>query len=134
MLKIATELEQQLGWRVRQVWLDFCKETKLPESHSHTAPWEELTLWEREVDRRIGAALYAAGLEAAAKLCDERAALFISHGQRAEAEKRESLIYFEIANQASICAEHIRRVIRALIPAAADVGQSDQIAPIVDGV
>lgn len=48
---------EYLGKIVRQAWLDFCLETKQPESHGHSAPWEELTDWEKEVDRRIGVAV-----------------------------------------------------------------------------
>jgi len=61
-----TDQERQLGRMVRQVWLDYCKQTNLPESHSHSAPWEELTVWEKNVDDRIGTALFRAGQEASA--------------------------------------------------------------------
>jgi hypothetical protein len=53
---------EQAGQLVRRVWLDYCRETKLPESHSRSAPWQELTLWEKEVDRRIGEAVARAAL------------------------------------------------------------------------
>lgn len=48
---------EELGKLVRKTWLDFCTETKLPQSHAHSAPWEELSQWEKEVDRRIGEAV-----------------------------------------------------------------------------
>ncbi len=48
---------EELGKLVREVWLKFCLETKLPPSHAHSAPWEELSQWEKEVDRRIGEAV-----------------------------------------------------------------------------
>lgn len=64
-MRPMTEQEIKLGRMVRQVWLDFCKQSRLPESHSHSAPWEELTLWEKNVDERIGTALFSAGCAAA---------------------------------------------------------------------
>lgn len=50
-----------LGRQVRMVWLTFCAETNQPVSHSHNSPYEQLSEWEQEVDRRIGESLYRAG-------------------------------------------------------------------------
>ncbi len=75
-MRLMTSEEVELGRLVRQVWLDFCKQSRLPESHSHNAPWEELSLWEKNVDVSIGETLFAAGEKEqfqrdCAMLCDD---------------------------------------------------------------
>lgn len=52
---------EEIGRLVRQVWVDYCKETGRIEKPSHVVPWEDLDDWDREIDRRIGEALYKAG-------------------------------------------------------------------------
>jgi hypothetical protein len=52
------ELREQLGRIVRETWVSYCIETgdtKL----SHIAPWDDLSEWDREADRRIGEAIIA---------------------------------------------------------------------------
>lgn len=52
---------EQLGRLVRQVWTAYCLETG-DLKPSHVALWEEITEWDREVDRRIGEAVAGAVL------------------------------------------------------------------------
>lgn len=54
--ELSPELREFLGQRVRIAWVAYCKETgdtKL----SHIAPWEELSEWDKEADRRIAEAI-----------------------------------------------------------------------------
>lgn len=46
----------ELGKRVRQAWIAYCLETG-DTKPSHIAPWEELSEWDKEADRRIGKAI-----------------------------------------------------------------------------
>lgn len=58
------------GRLVRQVWVDFAKQQDNPKPH-HLLPWEELDEDNKEVDRRIGDALFNAGVKYALSLSDE---------------------------------------------------------------
>jgi hypothetical protein len=51
---------EELGRVVRHEWLRWAREQPDPKP-SWLLPWEELTEAEREVDRRIGTALYGLG-------------------------------------------------------------------------
>ena len=52
-----SERREQLGRRVREVWVAWAKEQPAPKE-SWLVPWEELDEPSREVDRRIGAAIW----------------------------------------------------------------------------
>lgn len=55
---VLSEAEREDGGRfVRQVWVDYCRETG-DTKPSHSAPWEELSAWDKEVDRRIYEAVF----------------------------------------------------------------------------
>lgn len=66
---------EEMGKMVREAWLAYCRETDQPVNHKHSATWEELTEWEKEVDRRIGESLFSWGAGAArekfAGICKE---------------------------------------------------------------
>ena len=49
-------LREELGKAVRSAWVAYCRETG-DTKPSHLAPWEELSEWDKEADRRIGAAI-----------------------------------------------------------------------------
>jgi hypothetical protein len=51
---------ESLGQMVRHVWVEWAKEQDAPKP-SWLVPWEGLSELDREVDRRIGEALYLAG-------------------------------------------------------------------------
>lgn len=51
---------ESLGQMVRRVWVDWASEQASPKP-SWLVPWEGLAEPDREVDRRIGEALYLAG-------------------------------------------------------------------------
>jgi hypothetical protein len=57
---------EELGQMVRQIWIDYCLETG-DTKPSHTAPWEQLSDWDREVDMRIGEILFNTGRKAGIK-------------------------------------------------------------------
>ncbi len=57
---------------VRHVWVEWAKEQPNPKP-SWLVPWEHLLESDREVDRRIGAALYDLGLDSAVAVCTQRA-------------------------------------------------------------
>lgn len=44
---------EQLGRLVRAEWVNYCIETG-DTKPSHIAPWEDLSDWDKEADRRIG--------------------------------------------------------------------------------
>ena len=47
-----------LGRIVRESWVSYCVETG-DTKPSHVAPWEDLSDWDKEADRRIGEAVAA---------------------------------------------------------------------------
>lgn len=49
-------LREELGRAVRLAWVAYCRATG-DEKPSHIAPWEELSEWDQEADRRIGVAV-----------------------------------------------------------------------------
>lgn len=51
---------ESLGKMVRRVWVEWASEQENPKP-SWLVPWDDLTDPDREVDRRIGEALYLAG-------------------------------------------------------------------------
>lgn len=51
---------EKLGMKVRAVWIDWAREQPEPKA-SWLMPWEELSEPDREVDRRIGEALFRMG-------------------------------------------------------------------------
>lgn len=50
-------LRERLGRRVREVWITWAKEQPNPKP-SWLTPWEELPEPDKEVDRRIGTAIW----------------------------------------------------------------------------
>jgi hypothetical protein len=58
------EARELVGRLVRQVWVEWAREQSDPKS-SWLLPWEALDDGQREVDMRIGEALFAAGKRAA---------------------------------------------------------------------
>lgn len=58
------EPREAVGAFVRQVWVEWAREQPNPKP-SWLTPWEELDAGQREVDMRIGAALFEAGKKAA---------------------------------------------------------------------
>lgn len=46
-----------LGRTVRAAWLAYCKETGRTDKPSYVASWEDISEWDREVDRQIGEAV-----------------------------------------------------------------------------
>lgn len=69
-LEVSVEKEmtaEDLGKIVRKVWVDYYVETSKTDKPDHIAPWEQLNDWGKEVDRRIGTALWNAAIDAAAK-------------------------------------------------------------------
>lgn len=73
-------LREELGIRVRRVWQEWAYEQPNPKA-SWLLDWEDLSEADREVDRRIGEALYRVGYDAqAARLAMMTQALeYISH-------------------------------------------------------
>lgn len=63
-------LREELGKAVRLAWVAYCQETG-DTKPSHLAPWEELSEWDKEADRRIGAVV--------AVMVIERMALTLEH-------------------------------------------------------
>jgi hypothetical protein len=61
--QFTDELREQLGRHVREEWIDWASEQPSTKP-SWLVPWEELSEPDREVDRRIGEALYNRGLAA----------------------------------------------------------------------
>lgn len=57
---MAVEAREQLGQYVRQVWVQWAREQPNPKP-SWLLPWQALSEPDREVDRRIGEALWVAG-------------------------------------------------------------------------
>lgn len=55
--KLDGELREQLGRRVREVWITWAKEQPNPKA-SWLKAWEELSEADREVDRRIGETIW----------------------------------------------------------------------------
>ena len=53
--------EDFLGRRVREVWVSWCQEAG-DTKESHLLPWENLPEFDKQVDRRIGLALYELGV------------------------------------------------------------------------
>lgn len=49
-------IRDYLGKIVRQVWVAYCEETGVTKP-SHLVPWENLSEWDKEADRRIGEAV-----------------------------------------------------------------------------
>ena len=59
----AADMPETLGRAVREVWVKWALEQPYPKS-SWLTPWEELREQDKEVDRRIGVALFTLGREA----------------------------------------------------------------------
>lgn len=59
--RLAGLLREQLGQQVRQELIDFVREQPSPVILHPAPPWEELAEIQREMDRRIGTALYLRG-------------------------------------------------------------------------
>ena len=57
-----TCLRETLGKKVREIWVQYCLETgnKKP---SNIAPWEELSEYDKEVDRKIGEQIFLIGAD-----------------------------------------------------------------------
>ena len=53
---------EALGRLVREVWVECARELPGPKP-SHLLPWDDLDDWNKEVDRRIGERVAAAGQE-----------------------------------------------------------------------
>lgn len=54
---------ESLGRIVREAWVQYCKETGDSKT-SHIVPWEGISEWDKEADRRIGEAVYVAATAA----------------------------------------------------------------------
>lgn len=52
----GNELREHLGKIVREAWVAYCVETG-DTKPSHIAPWDDLSEWDKEADRRIGDAV-----------------------------------------------------------------------------
>jgi hypothetical protein len=48
---------ESLGQAVREEWIAYCKETGHTDKPHHLTPWEELSEWDKEADRRIAIAV-----------------------------------------------------------------------------
>jgi hypothetical protein len=59
-MTIDEKTREELGIQVRNVWLVWAREQPNPKSH-WLRPWEQLTKPEKDVNRRIGEALYNLG-------------------------------------------------------------------------
>lgn len=55
---LSPELREFLGQRIREAWVTYCIETK-EYKPSHIVPWEHLSEWDKEADRRIADAIFA---------------------------------------------------------------------------
>jgi len=53
---MGAEYREYLGRIVRLAWVQYCQEAG-DTKPSHLAPWEELSEWDKEADRRIGIAV-----------------------------------------------------------------------------
>ena len=73
--KMTPELRENLGRRVREVWVLWAIERgqEVAVKGSWLTPWEHLEEHEREVDRRIGEALFYEGTDGAIEVCETRA-------------------------------------------------------------
>lgn len=73
--KMTAELREKLGMRVREVWVLWAIERsqEFEVKGSWLTPWGQLEEHEREVDRRIGEALFYEGTDGAIEVCDDRA-------------------------------------------------------------
>lgn len=73
---------EELGRIVRQIWIDFAIEqadiTGVPTKPHHLLSWDELDEADKEVDRRIGEALYKLGVEDMESFVDDLATLEVS--------------------------------------------------------
>lgn len=49
-------IRDYLGKIVRETWVAYCEETGVTQP-SHLVPWENLSEWDKEADRRIGEAV-----------------------------------------------------------------------------
>lgn len=70
---------EALGKFVRDVWVAYCLETG-DTKPSHIAPWEELSEWDKEADRRIGERLWIEGALATHEKWGKRLLAAISKG------------------------------------------------------
>ena len=57
-----SDLRERLGRRVREVWIAWAREQPAPKP-SWLVPWEQMTEPDKEVDRRIGAAIWGDCIE-----------------------------------------------------------------------
>jgi hypothetical protein len=57
---MTTEIRESLGRIVRKMWVEWAREQPAPKV-GWLWPWEDLSEPEKEVHRRIGAALFLAG-------------------------------------------------------------------------
>jgi len=55
-MKLNAVQREFLACIVRQAWVDYCIETG-DTKESHIAPWEEISEWDKEADRRIAEAV-----------------------------------------------------------------------------
>lgn len=53
---MTSEQREHYGRLVRETWVKYCLETG-DTKPSHIAPWEQLSEWDKEADRRIAEAL-----------------------------------------------------------------------------
>lgn len=67
------EFREHYGQLVRKVWVMYCRETG-DAAPTHLAPWEELSEWDKEADRRIGAAVMTAVCFQISIICEHLAA------------------------------------------------------------
>lgn len=70
MTGVPAEPREPAGRLVRQVWVEWAQEQPDPKP-SWLLPWEELDDGQREVDMRIGTALFDAGYRAGSAWFDE---------------------------------------------------------------
>jgi hypothetical protein len=62
--RLSSILREQLGQHVRREWLEFVIERPGPVKDSWVEPWDQMAEPGREVDRRIGVALFNRGFGA----------------------------------------------------------------------
>lgn len=58
------------GKAVREAWVNYVRETVAEPKPSHVAPWEELSEWDKEADRRIYDAVLKLHAKRMAELVD----------------------------------------------------------------
>lgn len=63
-MELSKAQREMVGRSVRETWVKYCIETGDNKS-SHLVPYDELSEWDKEADRRIGEVLFLAGFRAA---------------------------------------------------------------------